>query len=302
MHVVSVILATYNGADAIERTVKSILGQTGINVQFKVELIIVDDCSTDNTVALLEPFDLQIYRTPKNSGGPNTGRNIGLKHATGDFICIADQDDEWEPHKLATLLPFTDRVKIVTSGYTVIDSTTHRNMVRVNNSGEPHLYFERNATFLTKLTKSHTGQNTYLGSILYSKEFQHILFEEHFGMVDFDWVVRLFHGQDSIEVSQSLYNRYVEGSNLSLNEGYRRKDYYYSLMFIEDYEDTYPKAVETARKRINGSRARYYYLMDNMHKARFYFLKSSFGMKTLMYYLTTYVGSSFVKKRFNVFG
>src|SRR5690606_14350417 len=99
-------------------------------------------------------------------------------------------------------------------------------------------------------------------------------FEENFGMVDYDWGLRLFHNNDSIEVCESLYFRHVEQKNLSLNETYRIKDFYFSLMFIEQYLHLYPKEVKIAYKRIHGSRARYYYLNNNMKLARFYLLRS----------------------------
>lgn len=82
---------------------------------------------------------------------------------------------------------------------------------------------------------------------------------KHFGVVDFDWVLRLFNNNASIEVCDSLYTRFVDGQNLSLNENYRRKDFYYSLDFIENFQAEYPKEVKLAYKKIHGSRARYFY-------------------------------------------
>ena len=245
--------------------------------------------------------------TGSNSGGPNKGRNIGLNMASGDYICIADHDDEWKKNKLITQLPYLKKAPIVTSGYTIIDQNRTRpnrlnRLSRLNRSSEDYIYFKTNQSFLDRLSKSLTGQNVYLGSLIYRKELKHILFEEHFGMVDFDWLLRMLHNQDSIEVCQALYFRYVEKTNLSLNESYRRKDFYFSLMTIEQYASEYPKQVSLSYKKIHGSRARYYYLIDNMKKARFYFLRSELNLKTLAYYLSTFFGSAYVKKKFNVFG
>jgi glycosyltransferase involved in cell wall biosynthesis len=225
-----------------------------------------------------------------------------LNVASGDYICIADHDDSWENQRLASLLPYLEKAPIVTSGYTLVDEVKNKNIVRKNSSDSSHLFFSKNETFLKKLTKSLSGQNTYLGSIIFKKELKHILFEEHFGMVDFDWILRMLHQQESIEVCDSLYTRYVTDQNLSLNEAYRVKDFYYSLMHIESYENLYPREVSLAYRKIHGSRARYYYLMGNMKKARFYFMRSRWDLVTLLYYLTTFAGSGFVKKRFNVFG
>jgi len=130
----------------------------------------------------------------------------------------------------------------------------------------------------------------------------HILFEEVFGLIDYDWVLRIFYGRDSIEVCDSLYTRYVDGQNLSLDPFYRRVDYYYSLFFVERYMNEYPKEVKISMQRIHGSRARYFYLVGDMKNARAYFLRSQLNWKTVLYYFTTFIGSSFVKKHFNVFG
>jgi glycosyltransferase involved in cell wall biosynthesis len=302
MKKVSVILTTYNGEKTIENTIISILNQDSIDNAFKLELIVVDDCSTDNTPDILNKFDIILLNTSKNSGGPNKGRNIGLLNATGDYICIADQDDIWESHKIISLLPYLEKVPIVTSGFTLIDISTNKKIIRTNKHNEKSIYYEKNKTFISKLTKSIDGQQTYLGSIIFVRELKNVLFEETFGMIDFDWVLRLFHGKESIEVCDSLYTRIVDGQNLSLNKLYRKNDFYYSLMFIETYMDDYPKEVRTANLKIHGSRARYYYLIGEMKNARMYFLRSKITWKTVLYYITTFFGSSFVKKHFNIFG
>jgi len=302
MKKISVILTTYNGEKTISRTVDSILGQEGIDVEFMIELIVIDDCSSDNTFSILEKYDCVLIRNKKTSGGPNKGRNKGLHLATGDFICIADQDDIWKKNKIKSMLPYLDSAPIITSGYEVIDVNRNKVTKRNQSTNNEYVLFEKNQTFIKRLTKSLLGQNTYLGSIVYSNKLKDILFEEHFGMVDFDWVLRLFHQQVSIEVCQALYERLVDGSNLSLNGTYRKYDFYYSLMTLEQYEEQYPSEVFIGYKKINGSRARYYYLIGNMKRARFYFVRSRWNFITLLYYITTFAGSKLVKKHFNVFG
>ena len=121
-------------------------------------------------------------------------------------------------------------------------------------------------------------------------------------MVDYDWLLRLFYQQASIEVCDSLYNRYVDGSNLSLNENYRLTDHKHSLATIESYANEFPKESNIGIMRTHGSLARYYYVMDKMGEARKYFKKSEMNLKTFLYYLTTFGGASYVKKKFNVFG
>jgi glycosyltransferase involved in cell wall biosynthesis len=311
MKKVSVILATFNGEKTIERTVESILGQDGVTSEFLIELIVVDDCSTDSTYQKLEKFNCILLQNETNSGGPNKGRNIGLDKATGDYVCIADQDDIWKSDRIRTLLPYLERVPIVSSGYEVLDKQLGKTIKRVKPAEKDHIYYGLNQTFLKRLRRELDGQNTYLGSIIYNRykdnpesKLNQLRFEENFGMVDYDWVLKLFHENDSIEVCKSLYVRMVDGQNLSLNPRYRRYDYYFSLLTLDGYEDEYTKSVYFAYKKIHGSRARYFYKIGNRKKARYFFLKAHWDWKTIMYFLTSYSdrASNFVIKRFNVFG
>lgn len=299
---VTAIITTYNSEKTIRRTLESVLNQQGKGTLFELEVIVVDDCSTDNTVEIIKDFQVTLMSTGKNTGGPNVGRNMGLKAAQGDFICIVDHDDTWVEHKIISQLPYLEKAPIVTSGYIAIKVLENKQIEKVNKNHGEFVFYDKNRTFLTKLTKSLRGQNTYLGSIIYRKELKDIHFEESFGMVDFDWVLRLFYGQESIEVCKALYYRYVFDTNLSLNEGYRAKDFYFSLMAIEQYAQEFPKEVRHSYKMIHGSRARYYYLLGNMKLARFYFFHSVWNKKTFLYFITTFWGSKYVKKRFNVFG
>ncbi len=303
MKTVSVILTTYNSGDALSPTIESIRSQTGQGDLFEIELIVVDDHSTDDTWEQLQTMGLTAHRTPSNSGGPNAGRNIGLTQATGDYICIADHDDRWHADRLSRLLPHLERVPIVTSGHTLLDITSGKEITRKSEASAGHILFGRNKTFLQKLTKDRSGQHSYLGSIIYDRALlggNH--FEEEYGVVDYDWVLRLFHEQESIEVCASLYTRSVDGSNLSLDEEYRIKDFTYSKQYVEQYRSAHPKEVGLGIKRMHGTLARYYYLTGNMRKAREYFLLSGISLKTLGYYCTTFIGSEYVKKKFNIFG
>lgn len=301
MKKVSVILTTYNSQSHIRRTVNSILHQDGIGTVFDIELIIVDDCSTDDTVSILKEYDIICLSTSENSGGPNKGRNLGLQASTGEYIFISDHDDEWQRNKISKMIPFLESVAIVSSGYTTVDDLSGESWEYIRKSDNQFIKFERNETFLSKLQLSKQAQNTYLSSLAFSSSLKQVKFEEHFGACDYDWVLRLFHDQESIEVCESLYVRHVDNQNLSMDSGYRLIDYYYSLMFIEGYEERYAKFVRKSRQRINGSHARYYYVVGKMKKARYHFRLSELNLKTLMYFITTFAGSRFVVRHFRVF-
>lgn len=90
---VSVILPTYNRAYCILPAIESVLRQTHTNL----ELIIVDDCSTDNTADLLATITdprLRVVRHERNRGAA-AARNSGIAAAQGDLIAFQDSDDEW---------------------------------------------------------------------------------------------------------------------------------------------------------------------------------------------------------------
>lgn len=95
---VSVIIPTYNRACSIRRSVQSVLNQTFNDL----EVIIIDDGSTDGTKKVLKDFsDKRIrYFGFKYNRGAAIARNIGIKFANGYFISFQDSDDEWLPWKL----------------------------------------------------------------------------------------------------------------------------------------------------------------------------------------------------------
>jgi glycosyltransferase involved in cell wall biosynthesis len=101
---VSIALCTYNGAAFISAQLDSIIAQTYSNW----ELVITDDCSADNTVAVLQQYAqndprIQFHINEKNIGyNKNFEKAIGLTR--GDFIAISDQDDIWDKEKIAVMM------------------------------------------------------------------------------------------------------------------------------------------------------------------------------------------------------
>lgn len=88
---VSVVIPLYNKEPIIERTVNSVLSQPFKNF----ELIIVDDGSTDNSVAVVESIhDDHIRLIRQKNGGPGAARNTGANNARGEWILFLDADDE----------------------------------------------------------------------------------------------------------------------------------------------------------------------------------------------------------------
>ncbi len=100
---ISVIVPVYNTVDLLQRCVDSIRRQTYRNL----EIILVDDGSTDNSGALAEKFALEDRRIRvfhKENGGSSSARNLGISKARGDFIGFVDSDDYIEPEMYERLL------------------------------------------------------------------------------------------------------------------------------------------------------------------------------------------------------
>ena len=101
---VSIITPTWNSDRFISETIESVLSQTYQDW----ELIIVDDCSTDNTKEIVEKYldpRIKYSRLGKNSGAA-IARNIALRIAKGKWIAFIDSDDLWLPEKLESQLNF----------------------------------------------------------------------------------------------------------------------------------------------------------------------------------------------------
>jgi glycosyltransferase involved in cell wall biosynthesis len=130
---VSIALCAYNGERYIKKQLESIINQTHRNL----EIIIVDDCSTDATAEIIKEFAqkddrIKFYQNEVNLGyNKNFGRAIGL--TTGEYISISDQDDIWELHKIATLLENMGNNWLVFSNSQFIDEEGKTGDTLLNN-------------------------------------------------------------------------------------------------------------------------------------------------------------------------
>lgn len=103
-HPISVIMPCYNAAAYVEEAVTCVMNQTYPDV----ELIVVDDGSTDDSVAILErlkvDFSPRITLLFQNRKGPYPARNIGLQQAKGEYVAFLDADDYWKADALEKLV------------------------------------------------------------------------------------------------------------------------------------------------------------------------------------------------------
>ena len=106
---VSIVMPVFNGANCIDETIHSVLGQTYDNF----ELIIVDDASTDNTLDVVDQFKndkIKVIRSKRNCGAVRA-TNRGIRAARGEYLAFIDANDRWQPGKLKQQIEFMSENK-----------------------------------------------------------------------------------------------------------------------------------------------------------------------------------------------
>lgn len=111
---ISVIIPVYNREDLISQAIDSVLDQEHTNL----ELIVVDDGSTDSTPEILKSYGTHITVLTQPNSGPSAARNLGIKHARGSIIGFLDSDDMWPKGRLSSLLPYVLEGNVIVRGLT----------------------------------------------------------------------------------------------------------------------------------------------------------------------------------------
>jgi len=101
-------MPVYNRAAWVARSVESVFAQS----YPRIELLVVDDGSTDDTRRVLETFGSRLTVLTQQHAGESVARNLALEHARGDFVAFIDSDDVWYPHRLACQLPLMGQPEV----------------------------------------------------------------------------------------------------------------------------------------------------------------------------------------------
>ncbi|MDL2280819.1 glycosyltransferase family 2 protein [Selenomonadales bacterium OttesenSCG-928-I06] len=201
---ISVIIPTYNRASYIEKAINSVLAE---NYE-PIEIIVVDDGSTDNTKEIIQkkyPFIKYFYQENR---GPSEARNTGIKNALGEYISLLDSDDYWLPGKLAAQLKYfreNPECLIVFTGYSNI---LEKEELKENDLVQHELLLEKTLKQLlpTALIKKEVFQKVGL----FSKEL--------FVAEDTELIIRMCVNGIKTDhyLSENYYHRLLHDQNLIL--------------------------------------------------------------------------------------
>lgn len=304
-HLITVVIPTYNRALTIERAVKSVITQTYKNL----EIIIVDDASTDNTCDILNKLEIEnnihIIKHEQNMGG-SVARNTGIYAAKGEYIAFLDSDDEWLPNKLSEQMKIIRKDKevgMVYTNYYLVDQDTNKIMSLYTNKHINNVLY--NLLFCNFIGSTST--------ILVKKDCMMKIcgFDANLpSCQDWDIYIRIAHLYKIVGIDEPLIKYYIHNNSIT---GSQEK----SLM---GHEIVLNKILEIAenssiyKNKLNKIKAVHTFNLahimlrfDEFEKARKYFIKALLLYPYNFRYFTSVIVSLFgentyfyIKKYFNI--
>ncbi len=222
---ISIIVPAYNEGATISNILDKLIHLSLIN-NISKEIIVVNDCSTDNTSAIVEniiaahPASEIVFITHEKNAGKGAAIHTGIKNATGDYLIIQDADLEYDPNEFNILLkPVIDGYADVVYGSRFLGGSAHRILFFWHTIGNKFLTFLSNLFTNLNLTDMETCYKLFKTDII--KGIQ--LNEKRFGFEpEVTSKISKIKNIRIYEVGISYYGRtYAEGKKINWKDGFR---------------------------------------------------------------------------------
>ena len=141
-YLVSVVIPNHNGAPFLKRAIESVIFQTYSNI----EIIVIDDGSTDNSLEVLAEFESKVTLLKSANLGAAAARNKGIRVALGEYIALMDSDDVWIKNKLELQIRLIESQLldlVYCSGQEFSEETTSGAIHEARYSGDCYQYFRK---------------------------------------------------------------------------------------------------------------------------------------------------------------
>lgn len=295
---ISVIIPTYNCGKYIPEAIDSVLSQTYKDL----EIIVIDDGSTDNTKEVLKKYEGKIRYICRERGGVSKARNSGLKIASGQYIAFLDADDIWLPEKLEKQTAFLSEnkeVDFVACDLVLFDENGALDGTYFGRSGFEYslkvidngfkIVLEKNFCNLSAALirkRSHDKIGLFDDRIVCGEDLDLFLRAAAYSKVG---VI------PEALVKRRVYNKKTRSSSIDLDI---RKDSF--IYILEKIKKLFPNIISREKIDIGGLKAKTYldygyehFTRDEFLKARLDFRKSlseRVSWRAFVFYVTTFLG------------
>lgn len=218
---VSIIMPSWNTAEYIKKSIESVINQSYENW----ELIIVDDCSTDNTDDVIRSFlgdtRIKFLKNEKNCGAALT-RNRAIREARGEWIAFLDSDDLWKPEKLEKQLKFMYERKCVFS---------YHNFEKIDEASNPLNILVTGPKVVTKRKMYNYGYPGCLTFMYNAKVLGLIQIEDIKKNNDYAVLLKLCKKADCYLLDENLADYRIRTKSISHDKLYKKLKSHYDLFY-----------------------------------------------------------------------